>query len=97
MYYHYCCSHTHHYRCLPFLLSEIKKMVKTTESPLSDTARKEIEAKLERCRNQQNNPNSSQYRANYSEWDDEDLPIASSPFSGDVSMGMERIRSPSAY
>lgn len=76
---------------------EIKKMVKNTEPPLSDPARKEIEAKLERCRNQQNNPNSSLYRANYSEWDDEDLPIASSPFSGEVSMGMERIRSPSAY
>lgn len=77
--------------------TEIKKMVKNTEPPLSDAARKEIEAKLEHCRNQQNNPNSSQYRANYSEWDDEDLPIASSPFSGDVSMGVERIRSPSAY
>ncbi|XP_045131721.1 cyclin-H-like [Portunus trituberculatus] len=87
----------HHLSVLIEAVRKIKKMVKNTEPPLSDSVKKEIEAKLERCRNQQNNPNSSQYRANYSEWDDEDLPIASSPFSGDVSMGVERIRSPSAY
>lgn len=57
--------------------SKIEEMVKNTGPPLSDTARKEIKAKLECCHNQQNNPNSSQRRANYSKWDDENLPIAS--------------------
>ncbi|XP_071526896.1 cyclin-H isoform X1 [Panulirus ornatus] len=76
---------------------KIKKMVKNAEPPLSDSIRREIEAKLEKCRNQQNNPNSSQYRANYSEWDDEDLPIAASPFTEDMNLGVERIHSPSSY
>ena len=45
--------------------SEIKKMVKNAEGPASDAQKREIEAKLERCRNQENNPNSAQYRTNY--------------------------------
>lgn len=76
---------------------KIKKMVKNAEAPMPDTKRKEIEAKLEKCRNQQNNPNSSQYRANYSEMDDDDLPIAGSPMQEDIALGVERIRSPPAY
>ncbi|XP_042230157.1 cyclin-H-like [Homarus americanus] len=76
---------------------KIKKMVKNAEPPLADAVRREIEAKLEKCRNQQNNPNSSQYRAHFSEWDDDDLPIAASPFNDDIGLGVERIRSPSTY
>ncbi|KAK8725572.1 hypothetical protein OTU49_010624 [Cherax quadricarinatus] len=87
----------HHLSVLIEAVRKIKKMVKNAEPPLSDTVRREIEAKLEKCRNQQNNPNSSQYRANYSEWDDEDLPIAAAPYNDDLGLGVERIRSPSAY
>ena len=40
-------------------------MVKNAEGPASDAQKREIEAKLEKCRNQENNPNSAQYRTNY--------------------------------
>ena len=56
--------------------------MKNAETPLTIQQVKELENRLEKCRNQQNNPNSSQYRANYSEWDDDDLPIAQ-PFDQD--------------
>ncbi|KAK7083080.1 hypothetical protein SK128_000866 [Halocaridina rubra] len=84
-----------HLAVLVEAVRKIKKMVKNVEPPMSDSKRREIESKLERCRNQQNNPNSSQYRANYSEIDEDDLPIAQSPVHED--MGVERLRSPSAY
>ncbi|XP_076066551.1 cyclin H [Oratosquilla oratoria] len=74
----------------------IKKMVKNYHVLISDATRREIEGKLEKCRNQQNNPNSSEYRANYADFDDDDLPLAmpDDPMEG---VGIERItcRSPS--
>ncbi|ROT78257.1 cyclin H [Penaeus vannamei] len=86
-----------HLKVLIDAVRKIKKMVKNAEPPASDTVRREIEGKLEKCRNQQNNPNSSQYRANYSEWDDDEVMMAASPMQEDTTLGVERIRSPSNY
>lgn len=86
-----------HLKVLIDAVRKIKKMVKNAEPPASDTVRREIEGKLEKCRNQQNNPNSSQYRANYSEWDDDEVMMAASPIQEDTTLGVERIRSPSNY
>lgn len=86
-----------HLAVLVEAVRKIKKMLKNAEPPMGDKKRKEIEAKLEKCRNQENNPNSSQYRANYSEIDEDDLPIAASPMQDDMGLGIERIRSPSTY
>ena len=72
--------------------------MKNADTPINESRRKELETKLEKCRNQQNNPNSSQYRANYSEWDDDDLPILQPMDQDDLeNLGVDRIRSPSAY
>lgn len=61
------------YICIYFI--EIKRIVKNFDPmSITDSVRKELEAKLEVCRNQENNPNSDQYRAKHAEWDDDDMP-----------------------
>lgn len=66
---------------------------------MADPLRKKIEEKLEVCRNQQNNPNSKQYRANYTEWDDDDdLMVKQSVDINDSNyLGVEKLRSPASY
>ncbi|KAB7506736.1 Cyclin-H [Armadillidium nasatum] len=79
---------------------KIKKIVKSYDyTPLADPLRKKIEEKLEVCRNQQNNPNSKQYRANYTEWDDDDdLMVKQSVDINDSNyLGVEKLRSPASY
>lgn len=78
-------------------VKKIKRMVKNVEGPPPDPLRKEIDAKLEICRNQQNNPSSPHYRTNYTDFDeDPDLSHAPMEEGGDA-LGIQRIRSPSTF
>ncbi|CAG9130901.1 hypothetical protein JYU34_005422 [Plutella xylostella] len=74
---------------------KIRSMVKMVESPARERVRL-IEKKLDRCRNQENNPDSEIYKRRMREaLDDDDLPRGSSRMSLDTS-GVTAVLSPSA-
>ncbi|CAL4170125.1 unnamed protein product, partial [Meganyctiphanes norvegica] len=78
-------------------VKKIKRMVKNVEGAPPDPLRKEIDTKLEICRNQQNNPSSPHYRTNYTDFDDDPEIPQAPPEEGGDTLGVQRIRSPSTY